>query len=417
MFKNPLFQQRERRYKVVRVSPDLLMNFLFNPLKTPNGLSYLSVTDDKGAPLPDDLQVEAMSVDAYFGNNDIALRVWSSTFPIVDECCIADELRLLITRHDIPAADIAKFAAEHVVEKLRPEKGDIILVRHAVGLDSETLDRFAAQIEERHPDTTFVCAEGAEKLSPEQIIRLYRNLPIEQPKVKLVDNECKVKSFSVATTDGYSVTMQGAVSDKIGFLGSKPLRDLLLALTWHTNCFATKILEATLRGIKPQDIRDQVMLLLQPLTRNDGSAITQYDIRPQDTLATKEAAVSPFVQLEPRDVKPTFNGLPVHFTERLSMEPVGVDWDGQMKPLEGLQCASTKPVHLMQDGRFACGKVDDFTEESVKPNDDGSITISNVTCPACLTAMGARMCLTVEPGNYNSAVAAQEEYIRRLRGE
>lgn len=80
---NALFKPRalRRRYKVVRLAPELLMNLLCSPRIAGGEVEAYTFKLD-GAPLPDDLAADAVVSDEM--GNCLLVRLWSSTWPEVE---------------------------------------------------------------------------------------------------------------------------------------------------------------------------------------------------------------------------------------------------------------------------------------------------------------------------------------------
>lgn len=109
--KNRWFDKTEARFKVLKLSPELLFSGLFRPLleigtdarweARPEFMKgFVRCLQVKG--WPKDAQIQASTCD--FMTNQIWFRVWSAEFPVVEEGYVSPDLIVEITEHrfDVP---------------------------------------------------------------------------------------------------------------------------------------------------------------------------------------------------------------------------------------------------------------------------------------------------------------------------
>lgn len=85
--------KREHRYKILRLPLDLLVGLLTRNVRVGDGVArFQDVTG-----LPDNVEVEAASTHSGFCNNEILLRLYHPSFPVVVEGCSIPEIYLTAT--------------------------------------------------------------------------------------------------------------------------------------------------------------------------------------------------------------------------------------------------------------------------------------------------------------------------------
>ena len=102
---NPLFRAPDRRFRVLWITPELLMDLVINPRAEGDVIRALTVQG-----IPDDAKIEGISYDFY--RAAVGLRVWSASFDVVEDAGLPPDLSVTISeqryRIDYRIADEAE---------------------------------------------------------------------------------------------------------------------------------------------------------------------------------------------------------------------------------------------------------------------------------------------------------------------
>lgn len=90
-------RRKERRYKVVKVRPELLLNLLLSPRLIRDGIGEAYTVKLDGQPVPDDTEVDAVSCDDF--GEYLMLRLWSASWPELPEFTHAPDPLIEITAY------------------------------------------------------------------------------------------------------------------------------------------------------------------------------------------------------------------------------------------------------------------------------------------------------------------------------
>lgn len=113
--KNPLFKAPDRRYKIMTVTPDILMNALFSPTYSPGDrtVRVYSLTDADGKPLPEDVRADAIAYDDL--RDLIYVRLWSASWPVMDTASHLPDVGIAVTARELEVVDPAEEARRAAV--------------------------------------------------------------------------------------------------------------------------------------------------------------------------------------------------------------------------------------------------------------------------------------------------------------
>lgn len=92
-----LFKAPDNRLKIIRISKELLINLLVNPILDGDTIRALLVQG-----VPQDAKVVDLSLEASYATNQVMVKVWSSEFPVVEEACTIPELEFTVEERQIP---------------------------------------------------------------------------------------------------------------------------------------------------------------------------------------------------------------------------------------------------------------------------------------------------------------------------
>lgn len=95
MYFNPLFVERERRFKLLWVSPELLMNVLLSPTQTGGRVRVMRVEG-----LPED-STEVQSVYYDDSRRAFGLHLWHPSFDVVESGALIPEVHVAISAEDL----------------------------------------------------------------------------------------------------------------------------------------------------------------------------------------------------------------------------------------------------------------------------------------------------------------------------
>lgn len=116
-------KDRERRFRVLRITPELLVNTLLSPVRVRDEL--VRVMDVRG--LPENVEIDAVAYDDL--RREFCFRLWHASFEPVPLGDVAPKIDVTVTMELLPApgGEDARFVAERFmshIEVARQELGE-----------------------------------------------------------------------------------------------------------------------------------------------------------------------------------------------------------------------------------------------------------------------------------------------------